>query len=283
MSYWKKQIDTKTCLRVFLLALPMSLWGAPAQAQTTGDPYPTESIAVFARGSCPAGWSTYAPANGLFIVPTPSQGAKEGKSGEVVGTPLNNQQSPTHTHSFSNAVVVKGTEYAGASGCCAGGLSSCCNKSVSTSGRKQLENDGNTNLTTAPADVGVGYLQLLVCRKTAAPSADAAPAGVTVFFKATNCPTGWAASTLTEGRFLVGLPLGARPAAFGGEPLTPGEDREHTHEYSGSLNTDSAGIALTTGCCAKGYGKDGNYSYSGTTGRAKASLPYIQLLQCEKQ
>jgi hypothetical protein len=286
MSHWKKQIVAETWRLVFLLALGMTtvLWGATAQAQTSGDPYPTNSISFFASSSCPAGWSPYAPAKGLFIVPTP-RGAT---TGEISGTPLDNLQAPTHTHSLSNTVEVKGTEYAGASGCCAGGAGVCCNKSVSTSGIKHLESDGDTNVTTAPMDPNIPYIQLLVCKKTAAPTTNTAPTGVIAFFEATEpsgCPAGWGSSTLTEGRFLVGLPAGASPAAFGGDPLKSLENRNHKHEYKGTLDTDSAGIALTTGCCAKGYGKDGKYSYSGSTKPegGNANLPYIQLLQCEKK
>lgn len=249
-----------------------------AQVQATGDPYPTNSIAYFYQSACPAGWSPYAPAKGLFIVPTP-RGAT---NGQVSGTPLSSQQAPSHRHTLSDAVEVGSTQYVGASGCC--GLGSfCCNKTVTSAGRKQLKDGNETDVDTSSSDGNTPYIQLMVCKKSAAPSGDPPPAGVTVFVESNVCPVGWASSTLTEGRFLVGLPDGASPAAFGGDPLRSLENREHTHTYSGSLNTDSAGIALTTGCCAKGYGKDGTYSYSGTTRRAAANLPYIQLLQCEKQ
>lgn len=251
-----------------------------AQVQTPGDPYPTNSIAFFGSGTCPAGWSPFTPANGMFIVPTP-RGAT---NGQIFGTPLNSQQPPTHLHTLTDAVEVQSTQYAGASGCCAGGLSTCCNKTVTTVGRKQFKGSGDdTDVNTSTSDGGITYDQLLVCKKSAAPSADVVPSGVIVFVESGVCPVGWATSPLTEGRFLVGLPSGASPAAFGGDPLKSLENREHTHDYSGSLSTDSAGIALTSGCCAKGYGKNGSYSYSGTTRRAGANFPYIQLLLCQKQ
>src|SRR5215212_1274661 len=71
-----------------------------AQVRATGDPYPTNSIAYFYTAVCPTGWSPYAPANGLFIVPTP-RGAT---NGQVSGTPLGSQQAPTHRHTLSDAV-----------------------------------------------------------------------------------------------------------------------------------------------------------------------------------
>jgi hypothetical protein len=181
-------------------------------------------------------------------------------------------------------VEVGSTQYVGATGCCAGGWSGCCNKTVTNAGRKQFKVGGDSpDVNTSDSDGGITYHQLLVCKKSAAPSGNAAPAGVIVFVESSVCPVGWGSSTLTEGRFLVGLPSGASPGAFGDDPLKPLENREHTHDYSGSLSTDSTGIALTTGCCAKGFGKDGKYSYSGTTRRAAANVPYIQLQQCEKQ
>jgi hypothetical protein len=147
-----------------------------------------------------------------------------------------------------------------------------------------LKNDeDNTDLTTSNSDGLIAFEELLVCKKSAAPNADTVPSGAVVFVESSACPIGWASSTLTGGRFLVGLPSGATPESFGGNPLNSLENREHEHTYSGSLSTDSAGIALTTGCCAKGFGKDGKYSYSGKTRRDGANLPYIQLLLCQKQ
>ena len=277
----KSHVGARRALMVFIAALgTLCVATRRAQVQAPGDPYPTNSIAYFASSSCPSGWSPYAPANGLFIVPTP----RGGTNGQVSGTPLNSQQPPMHYHTLSDAVEVGSTQYVGATGCCAGGWSACCNKTVTTAGRKQFKGSGDdTDVNTDTSDGGVSYDQLLVCKKSAAPSAGSVPAGVTIFVESSVCPVGWASSTLTEGRFLVGLPSGAGPSAFGGDPLKPLENRDHTHDYSGSLSTDSSGIALTTGCCAKGFGKDGKYSYSGTTRRAGANLPYIQLMSCEKQ
>jgi hypothetical protein len=177
-----------------------------AQVQSAGDPYPTNSVAFFASSQCPAGWAPYAPANGLFILPTP----KGGTSGQVSGTPLNSQQPVAHRHTLSDSVEVSSTQYAGASGCCAGGLSTCCNKTVTTAGVKHLKGSGDdTDVNTSTSDGRVSYEQLLVCKKSAAPSAEAAPAGVIVFVESGVCPAGWTTSNLTEGRLLVGLPAGA--------------------------------------------------------------------------
>ncbi|HEX8130612.1 MAG TPA: hypothetical protein VF527_16035 [Pyrinomonadaceae bacterium] len=280
----KAQVGSRAWMRAllgFLAAIGiLCVTTRQAQLQTSGDPYPTNSIAYFSTGQCPAGWSPYAPANGLFIVPTP----RGGTNGQIFGTPLDNQEPVAHRHTLTDSIKVSETQYVGATGCCAGGLSSCCNKTVTTVGEKRLKGSGDTtDVNTSYSDGGVSYDQLLVCKKSAAPSADAAPPGVIVFVESNTCPVGWASSTLTEGRFLVGLPEGASPSAFGGDPLKSLENREHQHDYSGSLSTDSAGIALTSGCCAKGFGKDGKYTYSGTTRRAGANLPYIQLQLCQKQ
>ena len=55
-----------------------------------------------------------------------------------------------------------------------------------------------------------------------------------------------------QGRFLVGLPDGAKSGlSFGGPSLTSTESRLHRHSGSGQIRTSSHGIALASGSGAE--------------------------------
>lgn len=252
------------------------LSAAPAGAQTAGDPYPQNTIAFFNAGGCPSGWSPYADGVGRTFVPV----SVDDGIGELVLGPLASGANPTHTHPFSSSIEVKTVSYVGATG---GG-----NENLAHAGKKDFSG------TTAGAGVDIPYVQLMACVKTdPVPGAGAAPSGVTAFFRNLSCPTGWVSiPAKNNGRLIVGLPKnGAVQEHFGGPPLKPRENREHKHDFSGSVKTKSHGIAGSSGCCAKGYAKNGTYEYnrettsgaSRSTGTGAANLPYIQLLQCRKQ
>jgi hypothetical protein len=253
------------------------LWlsAARAEAQTTGDPYPQNTIAFF-NAACPSGWSPYSDGVGRTVV---AVAVADGVGHQVLG-PLASGANPTHTHSFSSSIEVKRVSYVGSTG---GG-----NENLAHSGKKDFSG------TTNESSINVPYLQLMVCVKTdAVPGAGVVPGGITAFFRDLSCPTGWAnLPTAMNGRFLVGLPQnGSVQAHFGGRPLQSQENREHQHQFSGSVKTNSHGIAGNSGCCAEGYAKNGTYEYnrpdsasnSRSTGPGKANLPYIQLMQCRKQ
>ena len=247
-------------------------------AQTATDPYPQNSIAFFNAGVCPGGWEPYGDGNGRFVIPVNvSSGV-----GDRVLSPLSSGQDPTHTHEFSSFIEVKRVRYAGSSG---GG-----NTNLGSAGKKEFS--GITKETGS----NVPYIQLLICIKNATPGAGTIPSGVTSFFRDLSCPAGWSNITSTLGRFLLALPLdGSVQKTSGGLPLAPDENRVHRHKFSGSVETTSHGIAGASGCkallpCAKGYAKNGTYSYnketdsgdSRKTEPGAANLPYIQLLQCKK-
>ncbi|HNN98327.1 MAG TPA: hypothetical protein PKI03_38950, partial [Pseudomonadota bacterium] len=142
------------------------------------------------------------------------------------------------------------------------------------------------SLTASPAPSGLPYLQLLTCRKTGAPNPQKAPppSGMLLFFSASACPPGWVQPVSSQGRFLVGLPDGAKSGlSFGGPSLTSTESRLHRHSGSGQIRTSSHGIALASGSGAGGYAKDDGYAYQMMSSEGATGLPYVQLLQCQKQ
>ncbi|MCA8967440.1 MAG: IPT/TIG domain-containing protein [Planctomycetes bacterium] len=238
-------------------------------------PFPNGTVMLFDREGCPDGFELMGEADGRFLVPTPTGGTV----GQTVGTPLASGEDRGHAHSFSASITVPQNSIAALGG---------GNNNHAKKGTYGFS--GTTNGSAS----GVPYLQLLVCRATDRDppppeepvTGDLVPAGTFSFFDLDACPDGWTRSGLHEGRFLTGLlpPSGGGLPyeTRGGAPLAPGEDRLHTHSFSGSVNVPSLSAAIVSGCCFNDTGGHGSFGYAGTTGAAPLGLPYISLLGCEK-
>lgn len=228
------------------------------------DALPTGAISYFRSAACPAGWAPYEPARGRFVVAT--IGAST--TGALTGAPLASGEDRTHVHGFSLSFELKSHSFVTASGAGNGGVARASSVAVSGS--------------TGPASTGLPYVQLLVCKKTAAPAPRPLPAGLQAFFESATCPAGWTQTEESQGRFVVGLPKGA-PAdqTFGGAPLS-GAPRAHAHGADAVLTTSPHGLTVFSGCCADGFARNGAYTASFVTEPSAVDLPTIELLSCTK-
>ncbi len=236
-------------------------------AGVLGDSLPMGAVMYFTASACPAGWVSYDAAVGRVAVPT--TGAAAG--GEMRGLPLRSGEERAHTHRVASGFDLGGVSYVGIVG---GG-----NGGVGAAGRVTFATD------TAPVSAGLPYVQLLVCRKTAAAVTRtlALPAGMRMFFAGDRCPSGFSQAPGTQGRLPVGLPEGGtNGATFGGTPLGMVDAPTHTHSANVAVTTTPHGIALASGCCGSGYARDGMYTATATTGAAEAEVPTLTLLQCMK-
>ncbi|HWE30126.1 MAG TPA: hypothetical protein VHB97_19085 [Polyangia bacterium] len=232
---------------------------------TGGDSMPKSIIELFHAQGCPSGWVNYPLLQGRTIVPAPDV---DGGSGDSWGDPLADGEDREHGHDggvFTSALG--STSFAGIAG---GGLG------VGKADTVTIAVTGSSDRAALP------YVDLLACKKVASPVAGSKPlpTGLLGYFEY-QCPAGWNRASSLEGRYLVGLPAGgAVGASFGGPSLASGEGRTHTHNLTGSLPTQSQGVALVSGCCADGYAKNATVTFSGTTPPASAALPYLQLVAC---
>ncbi len=237
-----------------------------APQPAVGDSLPLGAISFFATTTCPTGWTPFTSGEGRFIVPVVGTSAP----GTIHGQPLASGEERSHGHTVAATVEIDDTSYVGVAGGGNGGVAHAGTVSFAT--------------TTEAAPLGLPYVQLLVCYKSAAPVAarTPVPTGTLMFFRS-NCPSGWTQATAAQGRWLVGLPEGAMAGvAFGGAALASDEERQNAHAANGTVTTSSHGIALAGGCCAGGYAKNGSYPYAATSGTATADLPYVELQQCRK-
>lgn len=231
-----------------------------------GDAMPPGAIAYFRAPDCPSGWSRYALANGRVVVPI----SGSGDIGQARGAPLKSGESRAHGHPVKGSITLRAVSYVGIAG--------EANHGVAVAGTAAVSG------TAMDAEGGLPYVQLRLCQKTSAavPRVRPIPAGTLAFFEQ-PCPDGWGRAGATQGRLLVGLPVGGNPGlSFGGPPLMPGEARGHSHAASGSVSLPSHGIALASGCCASGYGGQGDTRYTANAESGEAGPPYVQLLQCQK-
>ena len=54
----------------------------------------------------------------------------------------------------------------------------------------------------------------------------------------------------------------------------------HHHPFKGTLSTRSCEVGLIDGCCADGYGANGNYLYQNLSGDSQAQIPYMSVPLC---
>jgi hypothetical protein len=247
-------------------ASPPDLGGSSAVA--AGDSLPTGAVSFFKGKACPSGWSAFGQAQGRAVVPTPSAADAGGTPG-AVGEPLANGEVRTHGHAVEAQLAIGETSFAGIGG--------CCNKGPAGAGMVAFSGSSTSDGAAVP------YVQLLMCKKDAPPIDAKLPAGTLVFVAGATCPAGWYQPISTQGRHLVGLPTGgARATIFGGPPLAAGEERGHTHQVTGEVTMSAHGIALGSGCCAGGYAQANAVRYDVPSSSASVGMPYLNLVQCEK-
>lgn len=96
------------------------------------------------------------------------------------------------------------------------------------------------------------------------------------------CPQGWVPSVEAAGRLIVPVIGTAEVGVAVGAALSDQEDRKHTHPFSAQLVLPAKQITGADGGNRSGA-KAGPVMWTGTTEPAATSLPFIQLLMCEKR
>lgn len=129
---------------------------------------------------------------------------------------------------------------------------------------------------------------LLQAALALAPAAAAAadpdvPKGAVALFNLASCPAGWTPAAYAAGRLLLATTDGARIGIQTGTPLGNAEDRKHDHSFTASVKVNSKSIAGADSCCNGSAAEAKTYDFSGKTDAATTSLPFIQLVICEKQ
>lgn len=246
------------------------------EEKTVQDSLPFQAVSFFKTQSCPDGWELFTEAKGRFLVPR--------MQGGTLGAQVVSQawlDGPTqHSHAVETTVTLPTVSFIAAK------HFMTTNRSLARAGQYTL--GGNTSAVLKEGDkdwTPVPYVELLACTKTRSNRPRAPlPSGMVVFSGADHCADGWKATLTTSGRFLVGLPKGGEPgAAFGGEPLSAEEDRQHSHSVSGTFTLSPHNVAVGTGCCAHNYAQSGRFTYHGGAKPASMGVPYLVVRQCTKE
>ncbi len=119
-----------------------------------------------------------------------------------------------------------------------------------------------------------------VCMVGVCSVADALPAGALAWFNTADCPVGWDAESLANGRTIV--PADSDGPGEDGSPLTPGEIRLHSHSIVGTITTGSVSFAGIVSCCNSGLTTAGTWDVTGSADPASSGIPYVQLRGCRK-
>lgn len=112
---------------------------------------------------------------------------------------------------------------------------------------------------------------------------DGVPRGAIAYFATgASCPTGWAAATAVNGRFVVGVTDAMAVGRAIGAPLSNREERAHTHGYSAMVTLAPRSIAGANGSNNQGAASS-TYTVAGNTAPATTNMGFIQLRACVKQ
>jgi hypothetical protein len=117
-----------------------------AATAPAGDSSPSGMVAFFMTTLCPSGWTVPAAVQGRSVV-----GVIDPKTvGVVVGTPMANQNAPTHSHTFTGSMTMDSKEVSAAH---------CCNNSAAAAKTYSVPGTLNANTANLP------FMQLVVCQK----------------------------------------------------------------------------------------------------------------------
>jgi hypothetical protein len=253
-----------------------------AAASTGTDETPSGGYAFFSTSACPTGWSAATNLSGFFLLP----GSNQFALGSTVGTAITVDASastinlPTHTHSFSTSITVGQISFTGMTG-----TSSAKGNANPVSVTATLAaNSGSTN-QVVPA------VTMLLCEKTGVTSLlQALPFGMSMFFSAQQCPTGFGIAAASAGSFVVGIGgTGTQAQTFGGRPLVPGQGSgasgslpmpSHSHAVPSTQVDLGNNSTYFAGGNDYTFGTGGDYDYSGTSGSTEVDLPYVPLMLC---
>lgn len=205
-------------------------------------------VIVLSTGTCPAGFQELPSFMGRFPMGTPYGGA----AGALVGTPLGNLGTITHTHPFTPSGTVSAPVFTGNSG--TSGSESAHTHSFTPAGTVSASFTG----TPGTSDSGGSHTH-----GTGGPSVTVSLYGTSAPTAATGSHTHSAvAATHTHGF----TPTGTISASFTGNSGTSGAGAAHAHSFTPAGSFSSPVFTGTPG----------------TTGSGDATPPYIQARFCLK-
>lgn len=247
--------------------------GSPASTPATvaaGPPaMPVGTVAFFALGSCPEGWSAAPAVAGRTVVGLPSAGTPGGTVGDALG----DLEDRVHTHTVGAVTASTTTVLAHShtvdpprsitpgwdsmEAHVVGGADSVAyiigkpshNHTVDIPAFESTAVGEHTHRVTLPeaqtsaasTSQAMSYLQLLACRNDSMTAA-VMPTGTVAFFVLATCPEGWSELVEARGRAVVGLGSGATLLGTVGDPLGDLEERSHSHAV-GPVTVETTAVA----------------------------------------
>jgi len=190
--------------------------------------------------------------------------------GVIVNQPLAPEEDRTHTHRYSTSINFPDNEIAAVD---------CCNDQGARAGNHPISSSFDNGTS------GLPFVQMVLCTIDEANNGSV-PFSTVAFFDVSvkECPANWMPFDGAEGRFLIAGFASQGTLTSETDPLSSGEDRQHSHDFQITISTDDVSYVGSAGCCNSDVSGNGEFG-SGVVGSDDSStgLPYIQLLTCLAQ
>jgi hypothetical protein len=112
---------------------------------------------------------------------------------------------------------------------------------------------------------------------------DTSPSGMVAFFMASACPAGWSLATSVQGRLIVGVTNAQDVGLTLGSALADQTPPTHQHTFKGTATIHHKSISGSGGGGNDQGAKKGTYTTDSIkTAAAPSSLPFVQLVACQK-
>jgi len=223
-----------------------------------------QGFTTYFSGRCPSGWT---PANGtegrliLSVMNSSAVGIK-------VNDPLSDREDRSHNHPYQTSINIPNNPIA---------ADECCNNQGGRAGSYPISS------SLGDSSSGLPFVQFSLCTLTSQ-NKDPIAYGTIAFFDPSikQCPSNWSPYGQADGRFIIAGFTNTSITSTT-DPLSSGEDRQHTHSFTVAISTNNVDYAGVSGCCNDNVGSNGRWGSDVVSDSSSTGLPYIQLLTCQSQ
>jgi hypothetical protein len=125
----------------------------------------------------------------------------------------------------------------------------------------------------------VGFIASLAFAVLIASAQGTVPKGLTTFFDAEACPTGWSELATSKGRLVVSVAEGSHAGITVNSPINGTQEPTHTHSYSAQASLPEKDVAAID-CCNDQGAHHADYKVAGNLNPSASGHPFVTMVLC---